>query len=60
MTLKTLKAYFRQKMMAELEGNAPVYSLLPYIKNYQVPNNFGIPFGFRKVKTGSFLLPDNI
>ena len=38
-------------MMAELGENAPVYSLLPQIKNYQTPNHYDNPFYFRKGKT---------
>ena len=41
-------------MMAEVGENAPVYSLLPYIKNYQIVNNFVIPFAFRKGKIENF------
>ena len=45
--------------MAKLGENAPVYSLLPQIKNYQIPNHCDVPFDFRKGKTGIVLLPDH-
>ena len=53
MTFKTLKGYFRLKMMAELVENAPVCSLFPLIKNYKMSEPCVIPFGLREGKTGN-------
>ena len=36
MTFKTLNVNFILKIMPELAENAPVYSFLPSIKNYQI------------------------
>ena len=42
-------------MMSELGEYAPVYSILPYIKNYIIVKKiFVSPFGFRKEKTENY------
>ena len=59
MTFKTLNVNFILKIMPELAENAPVYSFLPSIKNYQISKACVIPFGFRKGKTENLVVPSS-